>query len=71
MNKRMLARATIITCSKCGVGGGTLLKIGEGKNTHYEHQNKAKCQLMKVARLKHEARAKAKAELLKEVISNG
>jgi len=69
MNKRMLARATTITCSKCGVGGGTLLKIGEGKNTHYEHQDKTKCQLM--ARLKHETRAKAKAELLKEVISNG
>lgn len=32
-----------IACSKCGLPGGTLLKVDD----HYEHQNKAKCMLLR------------------------
>lgn len=36
-----------ITCQKCGLSGGTLVKVGD----HYEHQDKAKCKILQVRRI--------------------
>lgn len=35
---------TLITCSECGTGGGTLVKVDD----HYEHQDKATCRMMQL-----------------------
>ena len=33
-----------ILCSKCGLSGGTLVKVAD----HYEHQDKEKCRIMQL-----------------------
>jgi len=35
-----------LTCSKCGLGGGTLVKVED----NYEHQDKEKCQMLQLRR---------------------
>lgn len=42
-------RKMVITptkCRRCGLSGGTMVKIGD----HYEHQDKDKCRLMQSRR---------------------
>ena len=36
-----------ITCSKCGLSGGTLVRVGEDT---YECQDKAKCRMLQLRR---------------------
>ena len=33
-----------VVCSKCGLGGGTLVKVGDS----YQHQDQAMCRLMQL-----------------------
>ena len=39
----------IIVCSKCGLGGGTMVKVGD----HYEHQDQEKCRILQLRRKLH------------------
>lgn len=41
-----LANTKPILCSKCGKPGGTLVKVDD----HYEHQDKRKCRIMRLAK---------------------
>ena len=36
-----------LTCSKCGLSGGTLVRVNDD---HYEHQDKAKCRMLQLRR---------------------
>jgi len=37
-----------IKCSKCGITGGTMVKVDD----HYEHKNKEQCRIMQLRRVK-------------------
>lgn len=46
MKAKRLNQATPISCSKCGVAGGTLVKDDGG----YVHQDTSKCRLLQLRR---------------------
>lgn len=45
-DRKKLDTPSPIACSKCGLSGGTLVKIDD----HYEHQDKEKCRLLQLRR---------------------
>jgi len=46
MKAKRLNQATPIACGKCGVAGGTLVKVGDS----YVHQDTSKCRLLQLRR---------------------